>query len=108
MAVEESDGHVEKSVTRDDGSWQIPEPGHSELVQMRIRLVTLENIVLGLLSDATEKQVDQIRRRADMIEPRADATRHPLTELAADDMRKFLDRSQRILKVSRSSDAIIE
>ena len=84
------------STVNEDGSWDIPEPDHAELVQMRIRLITLENIVLGLLSGASDEQIDQIRKRADMIEPRAEASRHPLTELAAGDMRKFLERAARM------------
>ena len=84
------------STVNEDGSWDIPEPDHAELVQMRIRLITLENIVLGLLSGASDEQIDQIRKRADMIEPRPEASRHPLTELAAGDMRKFLERAARI------------
>ncbi|PHR69974.1 MAG: hypothetical protein COA64_16285, partial [Henriciella sp.] len=67
------------STVNEDGSWDIPEPDHAELVQMRIRLITLENIVLGLLSGASDEQIDQIRKRADMIEPRPEASRHPLT-----------------------------
>ena len=84
------------STVNEDGSWQVPEPDHAELVQMRIRLITLENIVLGLLSGASSEQIEQIRKRADMIEPRPEASRHPLTELAANDMRKFLDRAARL------------
>ena len=84
------------STVNEDGSWDIPEPDHAELVQMRIRLITLENIVLGLLSGASDEQIDQIRKRADMIEPRPEASRHPLTELAAGDMRKFHERAARM------------
>ena len=84
------------STVNEDGSWDIPEPDHAELVQMRIRLITLENIVLGLLSGASDEQIDQIRKRADMIEPRPEASRHPLTELAAGDIRKFLERAARM------------
>ena len=84
------------STVNEDGSWDIPEPDHAELVQMRIRLITLENIVLGLLSGANGEQIEQIRKRADMIEPRPEASRHPLTELAAGDMRKFLERAARM------------
>ena len=86
------------STVNENGSWDIPEPDHADLVQMRIRLITLENIVLGLLSGASDEQIDQIRKRADMIEPRPEASRHPLTELAAGDMRKFLERAARMAK----------
>ena len=89
-------GEAVLSTVNEDGSWDIPEPDHAELVQMRIRLITLENIVLGLLSGASDEQIDQIRKRADMIEPRPEASRHPLTELAAGDMRKFLERAARM------------
>ena len=84
------------STVNENGSWDIPEPDHADLVQMRIRLITLENIVLGLLSGASDEQIEQIRKRADMIEPRPEASRHPLTELAAGDMRKFLERAARM------------
>ena len=89
-------GEAVVSTVNENGSWDIPEPDHAELVQMRIRLITLENIVLGLLSGASDEQIDQIRKRADMIEPRPEASRHPLTELAAGDMRKFLERAARM------------
>ena len=89
-------GEAVVSTVNEDGSWDIPEPDHAELVQMRIRLITLENIVLGLLSGASDEQIEQIRKRADMIEPRPEASRHPLTELAAGDMRKFLRRAARM------------
>ena len=92
------------STVNEDGSWDSPEPDHAELVQMRIRLITLENIVLGLLSGASDEQIEQIRKRADMIEPRPDASRHPLTELAAGDMRKFLERAARMAKTERRED----
>ena len=53
-------GEAVVSTVNEDGSWDIPEPDHAELVQMRIRLITLENIVLGLLSGASDEQIDQI------------------------------------------------
>ncbi len=92
------------STVKEDGSWDIPEPDHAELVQMRIRLITLENIVLGLLSGASDEQIEQIRKRADMIEPRPDASRHPLTKLAAGDIRKFLEGASRMAKAERRED----
>ena len=92
------------STVNEDGSWDIPEPDHAELVQMRIRLITLENIVLGLLSGASDEQIEQIRKRADLIEPRPDASRHPLTELTAGDMRKFLERAARMAKTESRED----
>ena len=92
------------STVNDDGSWQVPEPDHAELVQMRIRLITLENIVLGLLSEASDEQIEQIKKRAAMIEPRPDTSRHPLTELAAGDMRKFLERAARMANMESRDD----
>ncbi|WP_324827766.1 hypothetical protein [Qipengyuania zhejiangensis] len=92
------------SRVNEDGSWDIPEPDHAELVQMRMRLITLENIVLGLLSGASDEQIERISKRADMIEPRPEASRHPFTELAAGDMRKFLERAARMAKTERRED----
>ena len=92
------------STVNKDGSWQVPVPDHAELVQMRIRLITLENIVLGLLSGASDEQLEQISKRADMIEPRPGASRHPLTELAAGDIRKFLGRAARMSNTQNRED----
>jgi hypothetical protein len=39
-----------------------------------------------------------------MIEPRPEASRHPFTELAAGDMRKFLERAARMAKTERRED----
>jgi hypothetical protein len=97
-------GEAVVSTVNEDGSWDITEPDHAELVQMRMRLITLENIVLGLLSGASDEQIERIRKRADMIEPRPEASRHPFTELAAGDMRKFLERAARMAKTERRED----
>ena len=97
-------GEAVVSTVNEDGSWDIPEPDHAELVQMRMRLITLENIVLGLLSGASDEQIERIRKRADMIEPRPEASRHPFTELAPGDMRKFLERAARMAKTERRED----
>lgn len=87
------DDNSSRTRLSDDGSWQVPEPGQSELVQMRIRLIALENILVGLLSGASEEQIGAIEKRADTIEPKA--SRHPLTELASKDMRKLIELARR-------------
>ena len=57
---------------------------------------TNTNWAVFALANTSDEQIDQIRKRADMIEPRPEASRHPLTELAAGDMRKFLERAARM------------
>ena len=46
----------EAGKSRTDGQWDVPPLDHSELVQMRIRLIALETIVTGLLCDISPQQ----------------------------------------------------
>ncbi len=54
--------------------------------QLHIRVISLENIVLSLLSKASDAQLKQVAAMADLITPRPDATQHPLTIHAATQM----------------------
>lgn len=77
------------------GSWDASDPGHAELVQMRIRIIALENLVLAMLAGADKSVYRQVRDRADEIQPRAGASEHPLTELARNEMLRLLERAER-------------
>ncbi|MBB3764934.1 hypothetical protein [Sphingomicrobium lutaoense] len=79
--------------TNDEGSWDVPELEHAELVQMRIRLIALETIVAALLSTASDEQRQIVAAYADNIRARPDAKRHPLTEYAAEEIERLLNRS---------------
>jgi hypothetical protein len=76
-----------------------PEPSstpaltNTELVQLRIRVIALENLVTALLSGATDKQHALVRSMAAQISPRPGMTPHPLTTRAASQMNDLVDRA---------------
>ena len=76
-------------------SWDVSEPGHAELVQMRIRVIALENLMFAVLAQSDKTVWQRVRERAEEIRPRADAEDHPLTELARKEMLQLLERAER-------------
>ena len=72
-----------------------PPAGDAEAVQLRIRVIALENLVIALLADATADQRALVRDMADHISPRPGYTPHPLTLRAAGEMRSLLERADR-------------
>lgn len=65
----------------------------AELMQLHVRVIALENLVIALLSEASERQLDLARGLASYIAPRPESTQHALTTQAAAQMRQFVDRS---------------
>jgi hypothetical protein len=66
-----------------------------ELVQLRIRVIALENLVIALLAQAPERQLVLAREMAAHISPRPGFTPHPLTIRAANEMLSLVDRAGR-------------
>ncbi len=81
---------------------EIPELTNAELVQLRIRVIALENLVIALLAEASERQLGLAREMAAYIAPRPAAyisprpgfTHHPLTVHAAAQMIDFVERGR--------------
>ena len=73
--------------------WDVPELSNADLVQLRIRVIAIENLLIALLSDATDQQRDSIREMAVTISPRPGFTQHPLTIHAATQMNHLVDRA---------------
>lgn len=73
--------------------FEVPELTNTELVQLRIRVIALENIVMALLSDAPEHQQYRVRSMAAQISPRPGMTPHPLTTQAASHMIELVERA---------------
>lgn len=67
----------------------------AELVQLRIRVIALENLVIALLAEAPVRQRALVREMATYISPRPGHTPHPLTLRAANEMLSLVDRSAR-------------
>ena len=74
---------------------EVPELTNAELVQLRIRVIALENLVISLLAEAPERQLDLAREMAAFISPRPGFTHHPLTIHAATHMIDLVDRAGR-------------
>lgn len=71
----------------------VPELTNAELVQLRIRVIALENVMITLLAGASDRQLDLVREMAATISPRPGFTQHPLTIHAATQMNHLVDRA---------------
>jgi len=56
---------------------------NAELVQLQVRVIALEAVIIALLAEATEPQIKRACERASYIVPRQGHTPHPLTINAA-------------------------
>lgn len=71
----------------------VPQLGNAELVQLQVRVIALENLVIALLSQASPRQLDLVREMAGYISPRPGFTPHPLTIHAATQMVHLVERA---------------
>ena len=67
----------------------------AELVQLQVRVIALENLVISLLAQADGRQLEAIREMAAYILPRLGFTPHRLTIHAAAEMISLVDRTDR-------------
>jgi hypothetical protein len=81
---------------------EVPDLTNAELVQLRIRVIALENLMISLLSEAPERQLGLIREMAAFISPRPGFTHHPLTVHAATQMINLVDRAEHFRTVEPS------
>jgi hypothetical protein len=72
---------------------EVPELKNAELVQLRVRVIALENLVISLLAEAPDRQLDLAREMATFISPRPGFVHHPLTIHAATQMIDLVDRA---------------
>jgi hypothetical protein len=70
--------------------------GNSELVQLRIRVIAVESLLVTLLSDASAPQLDLARDMASYISPRRGYTQHRMTIHAATQIRHLVGRARQI------------
>ncbi len=57
----------------------MPPLSNAELVQLQVRVIALENLMITLLADGSDRQLELAREMATYISPRAGFTHHPLT-----------------------------
>lgn len=70
---------------------------NAELVQLHVRVIALENLVIALLAEGSERQLQMAREMSTYIAPRPGFTRHPLTVDAATQMVSLVERARRFL-----------
>ena len=66
---------------------------NAELVQLRIRVIALENLMITFLAEASDRQLDLAREMATYITPRPGFTHHALTTHAAAHMIDLVERA---------------
>ena len=74
----------------------VPEMTNAELVLLRVRVIALENLLIAVLAEGSDRQRQAARDMADVISPRAGSTQHPFTIRAAQHMTGLVDRAVHI------------
>ena len=72
-----------------------PQLSNTDLVQLRVRVIALENLMMMLLAEASDRQLDLAREMAAYISPRPGFKHHPLTIRAAAEMINLVERAGR-------------
>ena len=83
----------QEGLISDEVESEVPQLTNAELVQLRIRVIALENLIITLLAEASERQLDLVREMAAYISPRPGFTHHPLTLHAAAQMIDLVERA---------------
>jgi len=84
---------IEGTLIFGDAPPEVPLLTNAELVQLRIRVIALENVVIALLAKAPDRQLDLVREMAAYISPGPGITQHPLTVHAAAEMIHLVERA---------------
>jgi hypothetical protein len=58
---------------------RVPPLLNAELVQLQVRVIALENLMIMMLAEGSDRQLELAREMATYISPRAGFTHHPLT-----------------------------
>jgi hypothetical protein len=80
----------------------VPALTNTELVQLRVRVIALENVVISLLAQSSDRQLDRVRDVAAYIVPRPGFTPHPLTIHAAAEMVHLVERARHFRELDDS------
>lgn len=76
-----------------NASGDLPVMTNAEIVLLRVRVIALENILVAVLAEGSERQLQAARDMAETISPRPDATQHPLTIRAAQHIDNIVHRA---------------
>ncbi|MEG3145201.1 hypothetical protein U1839_11125 [Sphingomonas sp. RT2P30] len=80
----------------------IPNLTDAELIQLRVRVIALENLMIMLLAEGCDHQLALAREMAAYISPRPGFTHHPMTIQAAAHMSDLADRAMHYRSVEPS------
>jgi hypothetical protein len=80
---------------------KIPPLSNAELVQLQVRVIALENLLIMLLAEGSEGQLQLAREMATYISPRAGFTHHPLTTHAGAHIVDLVERAIHYRTVDR-------
>jgi hypothetical protein len=86
-------GAVPPVAFSEDETLRVPTLTNAELVQLQVRVIALENLVIALLAESSGAQRELAREMAAYISPRPGFTRHPLTVHAAAQMLHLVQRA---------------
>ena len=95
-------GHLDAASVSGQAQSDVPPLTNAELVQLQIRVIALENLVITLLTAASDRQLDLVRDMAAYICPRPGFTPHRLTIHAAADMISLVERASHFKDVPPS------
>jgi hypothetical protein len=103
----ENEGGAEAHRTQEGAAfWEmhsaVPPLTNTELVQLRIRVIALENLVIALLAGVSDGDLDRVHEMARYIAPRPGATEHTLTIHAAARMIDLVERADHFRAVTPS------
>ena len=88
----ESEGGAVAAIT-DEAHGDVPNMTNAELIQLRVRVIALENMLIATLTEGSDRQLQVARDMAAYIAPRPGFTQHPLTTQAAHHMNELVDRA---------------
>ena len=74
-------------------SADVPDLTNAELVQLRVRVIALENLIIAVLAEGSDRQLQVAREMADYISPRPGFVHHPLTIQAANHITDLVGRA---------------
>ena len=94
----DNEGGAGRDVPKESHAHVLPDPDipnltDAELIQLRVRVIALENLMIMLLAEGSDRQLALAREMAAYISPRPGFTRHPLTIQAAAHMIDLADRA---------------
>ncbi len=89
-------GAIVAVAVADEAHEDAPDMTNAELVLLRVRVIALENVLIAVLAEGSDRQRQTALEMADVISPRVGFTQHPLTTRAAQHMSNLVERANRV------------